>query len=160
VTAAAGPEPRGPDPEPPDTPAAPDPGTLVRPYTLTRGRTSASDPWPPETVVSATGRVPAPRTVEPSADDGGPDDGSSGGSRDDGPAGAPEARAIVEAARPWRSLAEIAAGVRLPLGVVRVLVTDLADAGFVRVHRPDSGADTDQLERALRGLRARIRDDR
>jgi Protein of unknown function (DUF742) len=156
VTAAAGREPRGPDPE------APDPGTLVRPYTLTRGRTSASDPWPPETVVSATGRVPAPRTCEPSVGDADPDDGSPGTApRDDGgPASAPEARAIVEAARPWRSLAEIAAGVRLPLGVVRVLVTDLADAGFVRVHRPDSGADTDQLERALRGLRARIPDDR
>jgi hypothetical protein len=73
--------------------------------------------------------------------------------------GPPEARAIVEAARPWRSLAEIAAGTRLPLGVVRVLVTDLADAGLVRVHRPGAGADTDQLERALRGLQARIRRD-
>lgn len=73
--------------------------------------------------------------------------------------GPPEARAIVEAARPWRSLAEIAAGIRLPLGVVRVLVTDLADAGLVRVHRPGAGADTDQLERALRGLQARIRRD-
>ncbi|MCD2197388.1 FAD-binding protein [Actinomycetospora endophytica] len=70
--------------------------------------------------------------------------------------GPPEARAILEAARPWRSLAEIAAGTRLPLGVVRVLVTDLADAGHVRVHRPGAGADTDQLERALRGLQRRI----
>ncbi|HEY2222009.1 FAD-binding protein [Actinomycetospora sp.] len=71
-------------------------------------------------------------------------------------AGPPEARAIVEAARPWRSLAEIAAGTRLPLGVVRVLVTDLADAGLVRVHRPGAGADTDQLERVLRGLQRRL----
>lgn len=143
-------------PEPPD-----DPGTLVRPYTLTRGRTSVADPWPPETVVFATGRVPLPRTSDPTPAPGvaAPGAGSPGsGSPDEGgPASAPEARAIVEAARPWRSLAEIAAGVRLPLGVVRVLVTDLADAGLVRVHRPDAGADTDQLERALRGLRARIR---
>lgn len=73
--------------------------------------------------------------------------------------GPPEARAIIEAARPWGSLAEIAAGTRLPLGVVRVLVTDLADAGLLRVHRPGAGADTDQLERALRGLQGRIRRD-
>ncbi len=83
-----------------------------------------------------------------------PDDAGPG--LDTGP---PEARAIVEAARPWGSLAEIAAGTRLPLGVVRVLVTDLADAGLVRVHRPGAGADTDHLERALRGLRARIEGD-
>jgi hypothetical protein len=81
------------------------------------------------------------------------------GSADPADPGPPEARAIVEAARPWRSLAEIAAGTRLPLGVVRVLVTDLADAGLVRVHRPGAGTDTDQLERALRGLQARIRRD-
>ncbi|MDL5160308.1 FAD-binding protein [Actinomycetospora termitidis] len=68
----------------------------------------------------------------------------------------PEAAAIVAAARPWRSIAELAAGTRLPLGVVRVLVTDLADAGLVRVHRPGTGADTDQLERVLRGLRRRL----
>ena len=68
----------------------------------------------------------------------------------------PEAQAIVAAARPWRSIAELAAGTRLPLGVVRVLVSDLVEAGLVRVHRPGTGADTDQLERVLRGLRRRL----
>lgn len=70
----------------------------------------------------------------------------------------PEARAIVELARPWRSVAEIAAELHLPLGVVRVLLTDLAEAGLVTVHHPPStdGGDTDHLERALRGLRNRL----
>jgi hypothetical protein len=73
----------------------------------------------------------------------------------------PEARAIIELARPWRSVAEIASALGLPLGVVRVLLTDLDAAGLVTVHRPPSldPADpdhTDHLERALRGLRNRL----
>lgn len=97
----------------------------------------------------------------------------------------PEARAIVALARPWRSVAEIASELGLPLGVVRVLLADLDEAGLVTVHRSplhDSGRsgasssggsgaaadaggaagagdpddDTNHLERVLRGLRNRL----
>lgn len=71
---------------------------------------------------------------------------------------APEAAAIVELCRPWCSVAEVAAHLHLPLGVVRVLIQDLDDAGLVHIHPPSPGhgEDTDQLERALRELRKRI----
>lgn len=68
----------------------------------------------------------------------------------------PEARAILRLARPWRSVAEIAGTLGLPLGVVRVLVADLDEAGLVTVHRPPAQDVTDHLERVLRGLRQRL----
>lgn len=47
----------------------------------------------------------------------------------------PEKRAILQhAAHTFVSVAELSALLRLPIGVVRVLVTDLADSGFIRVH--------------------------
>lgn len=47
----------------------------------------------------------------------------------------PEKRAILQhAAHTFVSVAELSALLRLPLGVVRVLVTDLADAQYIRVH--------------------------
>lgn len=55
------------------------------------------------------------------------------------------------------SLAEVAAHVRLPVGVVKVLVADLVDAGHVEVRAPVPHAeqlDTHFLERVLSGLRA------
>ncbi|MCU1431328.1 MAG: hypothetical protein JWP95_433 [Actinotalea sp.] len=46
-----------------------------------------------------------------------------------------EKRAILQhAAHTFVSVAELSAMLRLPLGVVRVLVTDLSEAGFIRVH--------------------------
>lgn len=123
----------------------PGPGTArspVRPYTLTRGRTASREALPPETVVvsaeeSGAGAVP-----------GSPPGANLG----------PEASAIVGLCRPWSSVAEISARLHLPLGVVRVLLEDLRDAGRVHVHPPSPGhgEDTDQLERALRELRKRI----
>ncbi|MCW2874218.1 DUF742 domain-containing protein [Actinacidiphila oryziradicis] len=68
----------------------------------------------------------------------------------------PEMRAIVELCRRMRSVAEIAALLRMPLGVVRVLLSDLADQGRIRVygtgHGP-GGPDRALLERVLSGLR-------
>ena len=47
----------------------------------------------------------------------------------------PEKRAIVQhAAHTFVSVAELSALLRLPLGVVRILVTDLAESGHIRVH--------------------------
>ena len=47
----------------------------------------------------------------------------------------PEKRAILQhAGHTFVSVAELSALLRLPIGVIRVLVTDLAEAGLVRVH--------------------------
>ena len=47
----------------------------------------------------------------------------------------PEKRAILQhAAHTFVSVAELSALLRLPLGVVRVLVMDLSESGFIRVH--------------------------
>lgn len=70
----------------------------------------------------------------------------------------PEMRAIVELCRRMRTVAEIAALLKMPLGVVRVLLSDLADQGKIRVHGTGTGhgvgrPDRALLERVLSGLR-------
>jgi hypothetical protein len=68
----------------------------------------------------------------------------------------PELRAIVELCRRMRSVAEISALLRMPLGVVRVLISDLADQGRIRVYGTGHGPgspDRALLERVLSGLR-------
>ncbi|MEV8090231.1 DUF742 domain-containing protein [Streptomyces nigra] len=70
----------------------------------------------------------------------------------------PELRAIVELCRRMRTVAEIAALLRMPLGVVRVLLSDLADQGKIRVYGTGTGHGTGRpdralLERVLSGLR-------
>ncbi|MEU6659555.1 DUF742 domain-containing protein [Streptomyces sp. NPDC046821] len=68
----------------------------------------------------------------------------------------PEMRAIVELCRRMRTVAEIAALLKMPLGVVRVLLSDLADQGKIRVYGTGHGAgqpDRALLERVLSGLR-------
>lgn len=55
------------------------------------------------------------------------------------------------------SLAEVAAYARLPVGVAKVLVSELIDAGFLRARAPVPRAerlDAHLLERVLSGLRA------
>lgn len=59
----------------------------------------------------------------------------------------PEARAIVELCFRLRSVAEIAALLKMPLGVVRVLLLELADQGRIRVF--DTGHGTGRPDRAL-----------
>jgi hypothetical protein len=69
----------------------------------------------------------------------------------------PERRAIVELCRRMRSVAEISALLRMPLGVVRVLLSDLADQGRIRVYGTGHGSgspDRALLERVLSGLRS------
>ncbi|MGW1374312.1 DUF742 domain-containing protein [Streptomyces sp. NPDC002446] len=67
----------------------------------------------------------------------------------------PEMRAIVELCRRMRSVAEISALLKMPLGVVRVLLSDLADQGKIRVYGTGHGTGRPNralLERVLGGL--------
>jgi hypothetical protein len=113
----------------------------VRPYSLTGGRTRFGHVLLVETFVAALDAPPERREL---------------------PNGSlatrvmPEMRAIVELCRRMRTVAEIAALLKMPLGVVRVLLSDLADQGKIRVYgtghvsgRPDRAL----LERVLHGLR-------
>lgn len=68
----------------------------------------------------------------------------------------PELQAIVEICRRMRTVAEISALLKMPLGVVRVLISDLADQGKIRVYGTGHGTgqpDRALLERVLDGLR-------
>ena len=121
----------------------------VRPYSLTGGRTRFGHVLLVETFVGATDGTAALEAA---------------GERRELTAGSltsrvmPEMRAIVELCRRMRTVAEIAALLKMPLGVVRVLLSDLADQGKIRVYgtgtahgtgRPDRAL----LERVLSGLR-------
>ena len=71
-----------------------------------------------------------------------------------------ESRAIVELCARPSSLAEIGAALRVPVGVARVLVGDLANGGHLEVHLPrtadgDAGPGHAILGRLLDGLRSR-----
>ncbi|MGH3915722.1 MAG: DUF742 domain-containing protein [Pseudonocardiaceae bacterium] len=72
-----------------------------------------------------------------------------------------ERRAIVRMSMRPTSVMEIGAALHVPAGVARVLVSDLANAGFLTVHLPRStdgiggGPGEETLERLLNGLRAR-----
>jgi Protein of unknown function (DUF742) len=66
-----------------------------------------------------------------------------------------EHRDIVELCRTTMSVAEIAALLRLHIGVARVLVADLAALGYVVVRRPAAAQEPDlgMIERVIRGLK-------
>ena len=65
-----------------------------------------------------------------------------------------EHRDIVTLCSTTMSVAEVAAKLRLHIGVARVLVADLAAAGYLTIWRPGSGLseDLDMIERVIRGL--------
>ncbi|MFJ9893449.1 DUF742 domain-containing protein [Streptomyces sp. NPDC091280] len=71
----------------------------------------------------------------------------------------PEHVRIWELCREIKSVAEISALLRVPLGIARMLITDMAAAGLVTVHQPDGAEaihgrlDVGLLERVLSGLR-------
>ncbi|MDT0394393.1 MULTISPECIES: DUF742 domain-containing protein [Streptomyces] len=118
----------------------------VRPYSLTGGRTRFGHVLLVETFVGATAALEA-------ADERKELTNSPLGVRV-----MPEMRAIVELCRRMRTVAEIAALLRMPLGVVRVLLSDLADQGKIRVYGTGTGHGTGRpdralLERVLSGLR-------
>ncbi len=108
--------------------------SVVRPYTWTGGRTAPVIDLAVETLVSTSehGHDVAVLTSE-------------------------EHRAVAELCRDPRSVAEVAALLSLPLGVVRVLLADMADIGLVVVHSSANGSsntpDMALMERVLSGLR-------
>jgi hypothetical protein len=109
---------------------------LVRPYTLTAGRTAPPVNLPLEAPVETLDTPNAP--TWPGRDVRGQ---------------------IVELCTGSPSVAEIAAHLSLPLGVARVLIGDLVKQGYLRVHTTleDSASFDERREligRTLRGLRA------
>ncbi|HEY1703249.1 MAG TPA: DUF742 domain-containing protein [Trebonia sp.] len=106
---------------------------LVRPYTVTGGRTEPRYKLPVEALVTATVYEPRDLSVL-----------------------APECQAILQFCMDWRSVAEISAVLRMPLGVARILVADMSADGLVRIHQRDDSEgrpDLNLLERVLSGLR-------
>jgi hypothetical protein len=67
-----------------------------------------------------------------------------------------ERRDIVQLCTTTMSVAEVAAKLRLHIGVARVLVADLAAMGYLTVARPrfPLSQDTNLIERVIRGLEA------
>ncbi|WP_214109272.1 DUF742 domain-containing protein [Acrocarpospora catenulata] len=67
-----------------------------------------------------------------------------------------EHRDIVELCDHWISVAEVASHLRLHLGVVRILVADLAALGLLYVHDGNlaGGRQGAVIERVIRGLTA------
>jgi Protein of unknown function (DUF742) len=109
-------------------------GRVVPAYAVTAGRTRSAGPdLPVESLVTATGRWAGDLEKE--------------------------YRVIIElAARPV-SLVEVGATLGVPFGVARVLVSDLAEAGYLEVHTPPPTAAgrpaPEHLVRLVEGLRAR-----
>ncbi|WP_371576925.1 DUF742 domain-containing protein [Streptomyces sp. NBC_01314] len=123
----------------------------VRPYSLTGGRTRFGHVLLVETFVAV---LEAPSERAQLA--GGSSHLLSSGGGSPNAKVMPEMRAIVELCRRMRTVAEIAALLKMPLGVVRVLLSDLADQGKIRVYGTGHGPgqpDRALLERVLSGLR-------
>ncbi|MER6208052.1 MULTISPECIES: DUF742 domain-containing protein [unclassified Streptomyces] len=148
------PYPQGPGPSPYDQPPAPriqpvqphrrapesapagsTSNPLVRPYAMTGGRTRPRYQLAIEALVHTTAQ---PHQMQGQL---------------------PEHQRICNLCREIKSVAEISALLTIPLGVARILVADLAEAGLVAIHQPggDENAggqpDVTLLERVLSGLR-------
>lgn len=84
--------------------------STVRPYAVTGGRTTTSSAqMPVEALVQGMSGTEVGMT--------------------------PERRAILDlTATQYLSVAELSAHIKLPVGVIRILVSDLADEGKIRVH--------------------------
>ncbi|MFI6289706.1 DUF742 domain-containing protein [Streptomyces sp. NPDC051018] len=116
-----------------------DAGPVVRPYAMTRGRTSSTAQHRLDLIALVV--------TEPTAGHPGHDQSLS-----------PEHVEIVERCGDSpQSIAELAAGLNLPVGVVRVLVGDLVEDALVHVTRPVPPAelpDVSILREVINGLRA------
>jgi hypothetical protein len=111
-----------------------DAGRLVRPYTVSNGRTNPSTKLDLLSMVVATGDV-ARGSLEP------------------------DHVQILRLCHQPISVAEIAARLRLPAVVTKVLLSDLVDCGAVTAGSPHSGAngpDRFLLERVLDALQRRL----
>ncbi|KAA0023731.1 DUF742 domain-containing protein [Antrihabitans cavernicola] len=109
---------------------------LVRPYSLTAGRTKPSVDLPMEAAIEA---LPHAEHV----------DWPQGDRRTE----------IVAICATLPSVAEVSAHLALPIGVTRVLVSDLVTDGYLRVHATLADTSTvserrELIERVLAGLRS------
>ena len=109
-------------------------GRVVPVYALTGGRTRSSTgpDMPVETLVTVTFRGGSATDLQLEYND-----------------------TVALAARPV-SVVEISAILKVPVGVARVLVSDLVAAGYLEAHLPPTadGPSAAVLERLLEGLRA------
>jgi hypothetical protein len=120
-------------------PAQPTPSeqeSLIRPYAMTGGRTKPRYQLALEALVSTSAHPD--RIAEL----------------------LPEHQRICDLCMELKSVAEVSALLHMPLGVARILVADLAEAGLVAIHQPaaagddaDGQPDVTLLERVLSGLR-------
>lgn len=112
-----------------------DAGPVVRPYAVTGGRTRPTNRA--LELVALVTTTPHGRLATPTLD--------------------PEQRAISLLCQRVQSIVEISARLNLPVGVARVLVGDMLDAGLVTVNRPARPADRPSIaliEKVLDGLQA------
>ncbi|MFD7728848.1 DUF742 domain-containing protein [Kitasatospora phosalacinea] len=113
-----------------------DAGPLIRPFAMTGGRTRPRYELALEALVSAAVDQARMATLLPE-----------------------HQQICALCASDVKSVAEISALLGLPLGVARILVADLAEAGLVAIHQPAAGGesgnqpDVTLLERVLSGLR-------
>jgi Protein of unknown function (DUF742) len=116
-----------------DEPGLPEDDQDVRPYLLTGGRTHATAALSLESLVRTTALGREARATFESA-------------------------LVLDACDEIQSVAEVAALLRVPVGVARVLVGDLAAEGLLEVcavpHQRDLGADPAFLERLIHGVAA------
>src|SRR4051812_40162392 len=122
------------DPEADRMHASPPAARIVRPYALTAGRTRPAADLPLE----ATLRLDPSATRRAWGED---------------------VQGKMSGVLDTRSVAEVSALVQRPIGVVRVLLGDLVQQGYVHVQATLTETSTDDerfdlLERPLRGLRA------
>lgn len=112
-----------------------DAAAIVRPYAWTRGRTKANQHLELETLVSTSDKgwnISAISGVEH--------------------------RSVAELCKHPHAVAEVAAKLSVPLGVARVLLSDMAELGLITVHQTvaeddDTAAQLMLMERVLSGLR-------
>jgi hypothetical protein len=110
-----------------------DAGPIVRPYALTGGRSRPAGEdidllaivWP------IRDSPPDPRMMEP------------------------EHGLVLERCQPCRAVADLAADLELPLGVIRILLSDMREHGLIAIRRPPPAQATDVkiLQDVLNGLR-------
>ena len=110
-------------------------GALVRPYARTGGRTKPGRELDLEALVLPT---------------------ANGREAWESPLLSPEHNTVIEICQQSVSVAEIAAQLRVPLGVARVIIADMVDLGLVEVLKT-AAADGDErdpafLRRVLSGL--------
>lgn len=112
-----------------------DAAAIVRPYAWTQGRTKANLNLRMETLVSTSDRAMRPGALAQL-----------------------EHRMVAELCRHPHAVAEVAAKLSVPLGVARVLLSDMADQDLIVVHQAaaeddDAAAQLMLMERVLSGLR-------